>query len=235
MSELQLTDSVSIVRKTGWTAKSGPDDGEPMGKVVYNKLSDALMQGQLQPDERLKIRDLAQLMQTSVTPVRDAVLQLVQEGALVMRSPRDIRVRRVARKEYLEIRDIRVELEGMAAAAAADYVKPSDIALLQSLMLENEQALTQSRFVDAVRLNQAFHFEYCRLADMPTLLEILNKLWLKMGPLIAQSYVQGGRDMVDHHYPLIEAFLRKDSRAARIAVQTDIISGGKSILENFKE
>lgn len=234
MSELQLTDAVSAVRESVWAEKSVSDDGEPMGKVVYNKLSDALMQGQLQPDERLRIRDLAQLMQTSVTPVRDAVLQLVQEGALVMRSPRDIRVRRVARKEYLEIRDIRVELEGMAAAAAAESVQPADIALLQSLMLENEQALTQGRFVDAVRLNQAFHFEYCRLADMPTLLEILNKLWLKMGPLIAQSYVQGGRDMVDHHYPLIEALLRKDSRAARIAVQTDIISGGKSILETFK-
>lgn len=204
-----------------------------MGKTVYKRLSDALMQGRLQPDERLKIRDVAHVMQTSVTPVRDAVLQLVQEGALVMRSPRDIRVRRVDRKEYLEIRDIRVELEGMAAAAAASSVTAADVAVLKSLMLENERALADGRFLDAVRLNQAFHFEYCRLADMPTLLEILNKLWIKMGPLIAQSYVQGGRDMVDHHYPLIEALLRNDARAARIAVQTDIISGGKSILDTF--
>ena len=79
------------------------------GKLVYGRLSAALTQGQLQPDARLKIRDLAEAMGTSVTPVRDAVLQLVQEGALIMRSPRDIRVRRVSRKEYLEIRDIRVE------------------------------------------------------------------------------------------------------------------------------
>ncbi len=233
MNELQLADAISIAREPVRAEKSISDDGEPMGKVVYNRLSDALMQGRLQPDARLKIRDIAQVMQTSVTPVRDAVLQLVQEGALVMRSPRDIRVRRIGRKEYLEIRDIRVELEGMAAAAAAE--RSNDVTLLQSLMLENEQALVQGRFVDAVRLNQAFHFEYCRLADMPTLLEILNKLWIKMGPLIAQSYVQGGRDMVDHHYPLIEAMLRKDARAARIAVQTDIISGGKSILETFKD
>lgn len=235
MRVLQLTDPVFPAKQFGWAEKSVSDDGESVGKSVYNKLSNALMQGQLNPDERLKIRDLAQLMQTSVTPVRDAVLQLVQEGALVMRSPRDIRVRRVARKEYLEIRDIRVELEGMAAGAAAESVQSNDIALLQSLILENENAIGQGRFVDAVRLNQAFHFEYCRLAGMPTLLDILNKLWIKMGPLIAQSYVQGGRDMVDYHYPLIEALLRNDSRAARIAVQTDIISGGKSILERFKD
>lgn len=233
MSDLQTADAVPTSSGSAWGENFLSDSGEPMGKTVYKRLSDALMQGRLQPDERLKIRDVAHVMQTSVTPVRDAVLQLVQEGALVMRSPRDIRVRRVDRKEYLEIRDIRVELEGMAAAAAASSVTAADVAVLKSLMLENERALADGRFLDAVRLNQAFHFEYCRLADMPTLLEILNKLWIKMGPLIAQSYVQGGRDMVDHHYPLIEALLRNDARAARIAVQTDIISGGKSILDTF--
>lgn len=207
-------------------------DAESRGKLVYNKLSEALIQGRLQPDERLKIRDLADAMGTSVTPVRDAVIQLVQDGALVMRSPRDIRVRSIGRKEYLEIRDIRVELEGMAAAAAATKVVPEEIERMRNLISANELALRERRFVDAVRLNQAFHFEYCRVADMPNLLEILRRLWLKMGPLIAQSYEKGGRDMVDYHYPLIDALLRTDARAARNAVQTDIISGGRTILES---
>ena len=233
MADVNESAAPHAVLAAGLSGRIDAVDYANTGKLVYGRLSAALTQGQLQPDARLKIRDLAEAMGTSVTPVRDAVLQLVQEGALIMRSPRDIRVRRVSRKEYLEIRDIRVELEGMAAAAAALVAGPADIARLHTLMVSNEQALCESRFLDAVRLNQAFHFEYCRLADMPTLLEILNKLWLKMGPLIAQSYVKGGRDMVDHHYPLIEALRRKDASAARIAVQTDIVAGGQSILDSF--
>jgi len=203
------------------------------GQWVYHQLSDSLIQGRLKPDDRIKIRDLAEAMGTSVTPVRDAVQQLVQQGVLVMRSPRDIRVTRIGRDEYLEIRDIRLELEGMAAAAAAPKASAVDIKRLQSLIVLNEQALTEGRVVDAVLLNQQFHFEYCRVAGMPNLLAILRVLWLKMGPLIAQSYEAGGRDMVDHHYPLIVAFKNKDARAAKLAVQNDIISGGRAMLDSF--
>ena len=56
--------------------------------------------------------------------MRDGVLRLVQDGALVMRSARDIRVAEVTLPEYLEIRDIRLELEGMAAARAAGRSPP---------------------------------------------------------------------------------------------------------------
>lgn len=207
-------------------------DSSSRGQWVYRQLSDSLIQGRLKPDDRLKIRDLAEAMGTSVTPVRDAVQQLVHQGVLVMRSPRDIRVARIGRQEYLEIRDIRIELEGMAAAAAVPKATESDIQRLQELITLNEQALQAGRTVDAVMLNQQFHFEYCRLAAMPNLLEILRALWLKMGPLIAQSYEAGGRDMVEHHYPLIQAFKNKDARAARLAVQNDIIGGGRTIFES---
>jgi len=164
--------------------------------------------------------------------VRDAVHQLVHQGVLVMRSPRDIRVARIGREEYLEIRDIRIELEGMAAAAAVLRATDADIQRLQELIALNEQALQTASTIDAVLLNQQFHFEYCRIAGMPNLLEILRVLWLKMGPLIAQSYEAGGRDMVEHHYPLIQAFRQKDARAARLAVQNDIVGGGRTILDS---
>ena len=205
-------------------------DSESKGDLIYAKLSEALMQGRLRPEDRLKIRDLAVEMKTSVTPVRDAILRLVQDGALVLISPRDIRVRTLTLQEYLEIRSIRVELEGMAAATAAARATLDDVDRLQLLVEQNEIAMNERRFNEAIGLNQAFHFEFCRIADMPLLKQILQRLWLKMGPLIAQQYEDGGRDMIDYHYPVLTAFRRKDSQAARIAIQTDILSGGNSIL-----
>lgn len=205
-------------------------DYENKGDLIYAKLSEALMQGQLRPEERLKIRELAVQMGTSVTPVRDAILRLVQDGALVLISPRDIRVRTLTLEEYLEIRSIRIELEGMAAAQAVARATPEDMDRLQTLVEQNELAMKERRFSQAIGLNQAFHFEFCRISGMPLLKQILQRLWLKMGPLIAQQYEEGGRDMIDHHYPVLSAFRRKDAQAARIAIQTDILSGGHSIL-----
>ncbi len=200
---------------------------------IYNQLSDSLIEGRLKPNDRLKLRELAQDFDTSVTPVRDALQQLVQQGVLVMKSPRDIRVASISRAEYIEIRDIRVELEGMAAAAAAAMATTEDVQRLRSLITLNENALEEHRYLDAVKLNQRFHFEYCRIANMPTLLGILRGLWLKGGPLIAQSYEDGGRDMIEHHYPLIHALEEHDARAAKLAVQSDIISGGRAILQRL--
>ncbi len=204
---------------------------ENMGELVYQRLAQALMEGGLKPGDRLRIRELAENMGISVTPVRDAILRLVQDGALVMRSPRDIRVYEVSMAEYLEIRDIRLELEGMAAARAAQNATPEDIARLESMVQANEVAINAQDIRTAVGLNQRFHFEYCKIAGMPVMLEILQRLWLKMGPLIAQIYADGGRDMIDGHYPLMSAIKNKDPQAARIAMQTDILSGGQPILE----
>ncbi len=202
-----------------------------LGALVYQRLAQALMEGRLRPGDRLRIRELAESMGVSVTPVRDAILRLVQDGALVMRSARDIRVYEVSTAEYLEIRDIRLELEGMAAARAAQNATPEDIARLEAMVQANEDALKAQDIRTAVGLNQRFHFEYCKIARMPTMLEILQRLWLKMGPLIAQIYAEGGRDMIDGHYPLMAAIRNKDPQAARIAMQTDILSGGQPILD----
>ncbi|OPH17657.1 GntR family transcriptional regulator, partial [Azospirillum brasilense] len=59
-----------------------------LGGTIYQKLCEALMKGAFKPNDRLKIRDLADRLGTSVTPVRDAILRLVQDQALVLRSPR---------------------------------------------------------------------------------------------------------------------------------------------------
>ena len=170
-----------------------------------------------------------------MTPVRDAILRLVQDGVLVMLSPRDIRVRRLSLDEYLEIRNIRVELEGMAASQAALRATPEDVARLMAQVRLNEDAVRRGATAQAIELNQDFHFELCRLARMPLLSDILYRLWLKMGPLIAQNYDAGGRDMIDHHFPVVEAIRRRDAHAARVAIQTDLLSGGQSIYDRFGE
>jgi DNA-binding GntR family transcriptional regulator len=203
---------------------------ETLSETAYTTLCAALMQGRFKPGERLKIRELAAQLQTSVTPVRDAILRLAQDGALVFRSARDIRIPRVAGRRFMEIRAIRLRLEGLAAEEAAKHATAADIAGLAALLARHEAAMRAGDWLDGMRANQAFHFRLAEIGCMAVLRDVLQKLWLQVGPLIAEAYIDSGRAMIDHHYPVLEAVRAHDPAAAAKAIQDDIIQGGAGIL-----
>ena len=214
--------------------KLDPIDHSNLGNAVYSHLCEALVQGRFQPGDRLKIRDLAEQLGTSVTPVRDAILRLAHDEAIVFRSARDIRIPHMDVTRYREIRSIRMKLEGLAAELAAQTATAADLDALEQILAANEAALQQGDRLAGTRLNQLFHFALPRMAKMPVLEGVLSRLWLQMGPLIADTYLEAGRAMIDHHYPLLEALKRHDGAAASAAIVTDILDGGKPILDHIE-
>jgi DNA-binding GntR family transcriptional regulator len=209
-------------------------DGVNLGGAVYAELCDRLVKGRFQPNDRLRIRELAEVLGTSVTPVRDAVLRLVQDRALVMRSQRDIRVPILTEEEYVEIRTIRMSLEGLAVEKAADRADDGLIADLKELAALNASALARGDSAAATELNQRFHFRLADGARMPVLRRILERLWLQMGPLIADMNRDVDQAAAKHHYVLVDALERGDGTAAAEAVRQDITDGGQAILPRIR-
>ena len=209
-------------------------DHSNLNSTIYGALCDALIQGRFQPGDRLKIRDLAEQFGTSVTPIRDAILKLANDEAITFRSPRDIRIPAMSEARYCEIRSIRVRLEGLAAETAAQVATSADIAALEAILRENEAALACGDGLKGAELNQMFHFMLPKIAGLPVLNGILRRLWLQMGPLISDAYLPGGRAMIDHHYPVVEALKRHDPAAASMAIVDDILLGGKPLLERIE-
>lgn len=204
-----------------------------LGEVVYGQLSEALIRGRFAPGARLTIRDLAQSLGTSVTPVRDAILRLIQDEALVQKSAREVRVPVMTLERYLEIRQIRVKLEGLGAREAALKATLLDIARLRDLIDRNEHAIAIEDWSAALELNQTFHFALAEIADMAVLRGILGRLWLQMGPLIAASYEHGGRAMIDHHHALLAAIEARDADGAERAIVDDIKGASSVIIDRL--
>ncbi|MCO5072899.1 MAG: GntR family transcriptional regulator [Rhizobiaceae bacterium] len=206
-----------------------------LGEIVYGQLSEALMKGRFAPDARLTIRDLAGSLGTSVTPVRDAILRLIQDEALVQRTPRDVRVPIMTLERYWEIRQIRMKLEGLAARESALKASPEDIARLRDLIDRNERAIDRKDWLEGLDLNQTFHFALADIASMVVLRGILNRLWLQMGPLIAAYYSHGERVMIDQHYNILKAIEDRDPDAAELAIISDISNAGDLIKSRLEE
>lgn len=206
-------------------------DHDNLSNKVYATLCDALIKGQFNPGDRIKIRDLAEQLGTSVTPIRDAILRLSHDDAIVFQSARNIQIPILTKQTYLEVRAIRLRLEALAAETAAIVSTRSDIATLEDILAKNEVALSAKDRLSGAELNQAFHFSLATIAQLPILHGMLRRLWLKMGPIIANVYLEGDRAMIDYHYKVLEALKKRDSEKAAKAIIDDIQLGGRAILD----
>src|SRR5690606_26536819 len=190
------------------------------------------MAARLQPGDRLKIRDMAQSLGTSETPVREALLQLVRDGALEMKPGYYIRVRRLTLREYMELREIRLLLEPHAAAKAMAHVDDAFIDLLERCHESLIRAEQEKDYPAALLANYEFHFSVYRRSGMPQLIDILERIWLRIGPLLTLLYPSAPPPYagVHQHLNVISALRKRDAGAVAEAFRADLIEGGRRFL-----
>lgn len=212
-----------------------PNEMGSLSARIYNKLREGLIVGNFTPGQRLLMQDLAQQLGTSVTPVREACLRLVSEQALELRSGRFVTVPDLTRERYWQIRLIRIALEGLAAELAVEHVTPEDIARLREI---HEQFAAADRAAEADKarsFNREFHFGVYRLSKIPMLVGQIESLWISMGPILNVLYRVEENDYVgaDEHLTLLDALATGKKKAARAALERDIVRGGVNLLKYF--
>jgi DNA-binding GntR family transcriptional regulator len=95
-----------------------PLDRMSLGSQAYHQIRHALMVGELRPGQILTYRGMAAQLNTSVTPVREALLQLLAENVLAVGPGRSITVPVHTQEKVLELRQIRLLTEVPAAESA---------------------------------------------------------------------------------------------------------------------
>src|SRR5260221_14371145 len=114
--------------------KTPPDTS--LRTQVYDSLRDALATGKFVPGQKVTFRFIAGALGVSLTPVREALRRLVAEGAFEMRPNRSVRVPLMTRARVLELRDIRMAVEGLAAEKAAAVATREQVAGLRRIAAE---------------------------------------------------------------------------------------------------
>ena len=214
-----------------------PLERESLTARVYGELRTALMEGRFWPGHRFKIRALAAAMGVSETPVREALMQLVRERGLEMHAGRSITVARLTLAQYLELRTIRLMLEGLAAETAAMRITDDGIAALARVHSDLIAAEREGRWRDAIRANWRFHHTLYQAAGMPELLALLEGIWLRNGPLLNYLYPHAmptypGRHQ---HLEVLDALARRDAAGVREAIQADTIEGGVRLVRLMED
>ncbi len=202
------------------TAPSPDAADTSLRQQVYASLREALTMGRFAPGQKVTFRYVAGVLGVSLTPVREALRRLVAEGAFEMNPNRSVRVPLMTRDKVLELRDIRMELEGLAAAKASLAATRPQIAEIRRAAREILVARTRGDSATDRQKVREFHFAVYAAAAQPTLLRLIEGLWLQTGPymnlLISSSRGPAGRQR------LIAALEAGDAAAARREMENDI-------------
>jgi DNA-binding GntR family transcriptional regulator len=162
-------------------------------------------------------------------PVRDAIARLVVERALKMLPNHRVIVPEMTIDEFLEIRRVRILLEGEAAALACQHVSPDVIASLKRIH-EKIKSLSGNKQRQFWALNQAFHFAVYEAAKSPLLLSMIESLWLQIGPVFNHIPINLTSEGARGHHRIIAALSAGDAKAARAALTEDLMKGGDRII-----
>ena len=204
---------------------------------IYSEMRQALMEGRLEPRQRIKIHELAEQFGTSSTPVREALLQLVQDRALELKTASSFRVPPLSVSRYLETRAIRIKLETLAGEEAVKVIDDDAIGRLEAIHAQLIAAEHEGQYKEAVRLNQEFHFTFCRLSGNATLIDIIEALWMQAGPIMNLQYPYAPPRYagIHQHINIIAGFKRRSAATVCQAVEDDLLEGGAALVRYLAE
>jgi len=207
---------------------SGKDQGllhQTKEERVADYLREGIISGRFPRGSKLKQAELAEMLGTSITPVREALKLLEAEGFVEGTSHRGAVVSPLDINATEEIVDLRVTLECKLALKALPRLSTATVNELRDLQAQIEAASARGDR-EAVRvINYRFHELIYLAADQPITLRFVRTLWARYPfDLINKLAHRIGRAS-DEHQEMMQAILARDEGALLSALRTHIRSG----------
>jgi DNA-binding GntR family transcriptional regulator len=200
----------------------------PLGEQAAQSLRTALRRGELLPGQRLTVRDVASTLDVSLTPAREAINRLVAERVLELSGERVAIVPVLTRARYGELCEIRLNLESLAARASCLLMDDETVAYLERLYAAHAKAYAARDAKASLRCNEDFHFTIYAKAGKSYLLQLLETLWLQVGPsmnlLFHAAYSEDWKPGRNHR-AMLDAIHRRDPAGLARAVRRDLLEG----------
>lgn len=197
-----------------------------MEKFAYNAIKEAILTFRFLPGENLVEAALATQLNTSKTPVRDALTHLVREGFIEKMPFKGYYVTQVSRQDMIEMFEIRAVLEGLVSRHVVGKVPPETLAQLASLVEAHTRASEENDNQLASRLNKEFHHLLIAWGGSERIISILTNLDEHLQRYRMLSNISAGRlkKSAREHEEIMRAIQNGDAREAELAARNHLLS-----------
>lgn len=198
---------------------------EMLHEQIFTLLKRNLMMGRFAPGQRLPLRGLAKTLGTSLMPVRDALQRLESIGCVVSTPNRTMMVPTLSIKQLVDIRTLRMLLEGSAAERAAQERTKEELDRLQRHCDNIERSADTHNLDLFLEANYDFHMTIAESSRLDFITNLLEPLWMRIGPVVRQSKPDQAhiRKAVKYHLLAFEAIKANKPAEAAEAIRNDIL------------
>ncbi len=190
---------------------------KPMRELVYEELKRLIIEGEIEPGERIVETDYAEKFQISRTPIREAIRMLELEGFVESQSKGGVIVKKITMEDIEEIYRIRIALEAIIIDEAIRKAEKKDIRKLTRLMEDTEELLEE--YEDEKEVFELFAqfnnilYEIAKLKRVEDMITNI-KLYLSKFRRIAVENDERRRIAFEDHKAIVEAIKDRDSERA---------------------
>ena len=188
-----------------------------LSQQIREVLLERIVSGVLKPGDRLIELQIAEEMQTSQAPVREALRELEAIGLVESQRNRGARVRVVDENELAEIYVVRAELEALAGEIVAERA-PETAVRLTKIVERMKRAADSEDVRKFVMLNSEFHGTIVHATGNETLAKTWERLDVRSRTRVNMSQTAADlRDLIEPHTEIANAIAAGSADKAREA------------------
>lgn len=182
----------------------------PLGEVVYERLTDMIISGEVAPGDRLRELQIATQFGTSRVPVREALQRLADDGWIVRVHGAGARVTTPTRTDVDELFDLRRILEAEAVRLAVRHLSLGSAESIRAHITAAHEAVDRNDSRAIAEANRRFHAEIAELSNSKLLCKILHDLERRVQWMFAFVAINRANHSLKEHSDLIDAMLDRD-------------------------
>ena len=200
--------------------------------TIYTEVRRAIIMGYRKPGERLNVEELANHYNTSVTPVRDALQSLSQEGLVTIKPRSGYFITQITLKELRDMFELRNMLELAAIERAVERVTDAQLAALRGIHAgyTGDDDQSYDRYTDE---NRRFHYLLSEASGNQELARTLGHLLDRLARFMVLRHA--GKTLQETHARIVDGLQNRDAAAARSALLADINDTFDTSLERIIE
>lgn len=187
-------------------------------KRAFSQIQEWIIDGTLQPKEKLNDAELAQALGVSRTPIREALQLLNVQGLVEMFPGVGTQVTSVNKEDITKILPPLGALQALAAELATPLITKDTIDTLREINTKFARAIKKGDFYSALKQDEQFHNIIVENAQNPYLANSVSNLQAHVLRLYFHQSIILTDTSIEEHESILKAFENKDEeKAAKIA------------------
>ena len=205
-------------------------------ETTFQKIRSLLVEGKIAPGSKLNERELAESLNVSRTPIREAIRRLAADGLVELIANRGAIAVELSLEDVIHTFDVIADLEGFSGELAANNISAATLSELEALQYEMLASYARRDLSSYYKLNLRIHHLINQAANNPVLSRLFSQVNARIEALRFRSNQDGVKweKAVEEHQEMLEALKARDSKRMRKIMMQHVMNKRDVVVQLLK-